>query len=193
MSEYSTVDFSVLLLMGTYMLSSFCLWQRGKRSVKVHLGVCAQHVSPLGTVTQGRHLHQVTVPAAVPECSWHLASLAHLALLSELVLFILAHLVRESWYLLVGFLSFFPSEEAEEYQEKTPRREGGKSFGGQREVGAFTWEVPFACQLTPRSAWAPIKTPIWGTVAVGGTPVLIGVLLDSLQPTREFKKILLLG
>ena len=28
MSEYSTVDFSVLLLMGTYMLSSFCSWQR---------------------------------------------------------------------------------------------------------------------------------------------------------------------
>lgn len=146
------------------------------------------------TVTQGRHLHQVTVPAA--ECSWHLVSLARLALLSELGLFILAYLVHKSWYLLVGFLSFFPSEEAEESQEKTPGQEGGRSFGGQREVGTFTREVPFACQLTPRSAWVPmhpIKTPIWDTVAVGGTPVLIGVLLDSLQPTREFKKILLLG
>lgn len=169
---------------------------RGKRSVKVHLGACAQHVSPLGTVTEGRHLYQVTVPAAVSEHSWHLVSLAHLALLSELGLFILAHLVHNSWYLLVGFLSFFPSEEAEESQEKTPGQEGGRSFGGQREVGTFTWEVPLACQLTPRSAWAPmhpIKTPIWGTVVVGGTLVLIGVLLDSLQPTREFKKILLLG
>ena len=79
-------------------------------------------------------------------------SLARLALLSELGLFILAYLVHKSWYLLVGFLSFFPSEEAEESQEKTPGQEGGRSFGGQREVGTFTREVPFACQLTPRSA-----------------------------------------
>lgn len=49
MSEYSTVDFSVLLLMGTYVLSSFCSGKRGKRSVKVHLGACAQYVSLLGT------------------------------------------------------------------------------------------------------------------------------------------------
>lgn len=43
-------------------------------------------------------------------------SLADLVL-SELGLLILANLVHVSWRFIVGFLSFFPSEEAEESQE----------------------------------------------------------------------------
>lgn len=128
MSEYSTVDFSVLLLMGTYVLSSFCSGKRGKRSVKVHLGalspVCLSRGtdSPGGdTCTKLRSQQQSAPDLGVPCLT---------ALLSELGLFIL-RLVRKSWYLLVGFLSFFPSGRAEESQEKTHQgREGGRSFGG---------------------------------------------------------------
>lgn len=193
MSEYSTVDFSVLLLMGTYVLSEVLLRQRGKkRSVKVHLGACAQYVSLLGTDSHpGRHLHQVTVPAAGCSDTWCTLPAWHYCQSWDCS-FSPTWCVSHGIFLWVFCLSSLWRSRG--ISGKDTRAGGWEKLWGP----AWGWNFHGRSPL-PVNSYRGVpeflcinQDPYLGHSCSRGDSVSSG-LPDSLQPTREFKKILLLG
>lgn len=167
MSEYSTVDFSVLLLMGTYVLSSFCSGQRCKCSVKSS-SEPVPSMSLLGTDSHpGRHSapswlgpsSRVLLTLGVPLPAWHYCQSLDCSF---------AYLVQVSHGIFLWFV-FLPLWRSRGISGKDTRAGGWEKFLGPAWGWTFTREVPLPVN-SYRGAWVPmhpIKTSIWDTVAVG--------------------------